>query len=203
MEPQTITFTIPALEKVVAIRDETGGPDAVLLVEVTGTRGSDYAYELSFVPETHVPRHRIEYHGDLTVAVRPEDVEKLSGATVDLESDGLAMNNPNQPVMSPSFDDFDAGTIDGPLAERVALVLERQVNPAIAAHGGGTELVGVEGSDIFLRLLGGCQGCGLASVTLRQGIERILRQAIPELGRIVDVTDHQSGTNPYYESEKK
>ena len=64
-------------------------------------------------------------------------------------------------------------------------------------------LRGVEGDDVYLRLLGGCQGCGLASVTLRQGIEQILRGAIPEIGQVIDVTDHQSGSNPYYEAAKK
>jgi len=89
------------------------------------------------------------------------------------------------------------------MAERVAHVIDHQVNPAIAAHGGAARLAGVEGTDVYLQLLGGCQGCGLAAVTLRQGIERILRNAIPEMGRIVDVTDHQAGTNPYYETAKK
>jgi Fe/S biogenesis protein NfuA len=112
------------------------------------------------------------------------------------------MQNPNRPY-SPMFDTEVAGTLEGPLAEQVATVLTQHVNPAIAAHGGAAELVGVEGHDVFLRLLGGCQGCGLAAVTLRQGIERILRSMIPELGQIVDVTDHASGSDPYYAANKK
>jgi Fe/S biogenesis protein NfuA len=77
------------------------------------------------------------------------------------------------------------------------------VNPAIAAHGGGAELVSIDGTIAYLRLYGGCQGCGLAQVTLRQGIERTLLEAIPELTQVVDVTDHASGENPYIESKKK
>jgi Fe/S biogenesis protein NfuA len=89
------------------------------------------------------------------------------------------------------------------LVDRVQQVLNEQVNPAIAAHGGGAELVSIDGTIAYLRLYGGCQGCGLAQVTLRQGIERTLLEAIPELTQVVDVTDHASGENPYIESKKK
>ena len=78
-------------------------------------------------------------------------------------------------------------------------MLEEQVNPSIAAHGGRADLVAVEDSSVYLRLSGGCQGCGMAKATLSQGIEVILREAIPEIANIVDVTDHADGTNPYYE----
>ncbi|MEX1125067.1 MAG: NifU family protein, partial [Acidimicrobiia bacterium] len=86
---------------------------------------------------------------------------------------------------------------------QVQQVLNEQVNPAIAAHGGGAELVSVDGTIAYLRLYGGCQGCGLAQVTLKQGIERTLIEAIPALTQVVDVTDHASGENPYIESQKK
>jgi Fe/S biogenesis protein NfuA len=96
-----------------------------------------------------------------------------------------------------------AGDLSGPLVDRVQQVLVEQVNPAIAAHGGGAELISIDGTIAYLRLYGGCQGCGLAAVTLKQGIERILLESIPELSQVVDVTDHASGENPYYESQKK
>ena len=89
--------------------------------------------------------------------------------------------------------------LSDPLAQRVVSVLEEQVNPSIAAHGGRADLVAVEEASVYLRLSGGCQGCGMAKATLSQGIEVILREAIPELVNIVDVTDHADGTNPYYE----
>lgn len=201
---QTLTITDPARGKIIEIRDqETADGEAALLLEVTGMQGDDFAYELSFVPLAHVERsHQIERHGGLALALRTEDLPKLGGAILDVKAGGLAMENPNRPA-SPTFDAGAFGTLDGSLAERVATVVAQQVNPAIASHGGAAELVGVEGQDVYLRLLGGCQGCGLASVTLRQGIEQILRQVIPDLGQIVDVTDHQAGANPYYESEKK
>jgi Fe/S biogenesis protein NfuA len=85
----------------------------------------------------------------------------------------------------------------------VLAVLDRDVNPSIAAHGGHAELVGIEGATAYLRLGGGCQGCGMATVTLSQGIEVAITNAVPEIDAIVDVTDHASGRNPYFEPAKK
>jgi Fe/S biogenesis protein NfuA len=200
----TLTITDPALAKIIEIRDQEAADDeVVLLLEVTGMRDDEFTYALSFVPRTHVKRScRIERHGDLGLALRNEDLDKLDGATLDMRAGGLAMDNPNRPA-SPTFEPGSLGTLEGSMAERVAHVIDHQVNPAIAAHGGAARLVGVEGTDVYLQLLGGCQGCGLAAVTLRQGIERILRGSIPEIGQIVDVTDHQAGANPYYETAEK
>ena len=86
------------------------------------------------------------------------------------------------------------------IRDRVEAVLREEINPAVAAHGGVIDLVGVERNQVFLRMGGGCQGCGMATATLRQGVERILRRAVPDIGAILDTTDHAAGTNPYYES---
>ncbi len=93
--------------------------------------------------------------------------------------------------------------LDTDLARRVMAVLDRDVNPSIASHGGHAELAAVEGATAYLRLGGGCQGCGMATVTLSQGIEVAITQAVSEIDRVVDVTDHASGTNPYFEQAKK
>ena len=81
-------------------------------------------------------------------------------------------------------------------------MLDEQITPAIAGHGGRAELVAVEDGIAYLRLGGGCQGCGMATVTLSQGIEVAILDAVPELTGVVDVTDHASGTNPFFESAK-
>jgi len=78
-------------------------------------------------------------------------------------------------------------------------LFEKEVNPAIASHGGKVELADVEGTKILLRLSGGCQGCSSATVTLRQGIEKSIRAALPDITEIIDITDHAAGTNPYYQ----
>ncbi len=81
---------------------------------------------------------------------------------------------------------------------KVEEILNSMINPAIAAHGGQIELIDVKHNDIFIRMSGGCQGCASSKATLKQGVERTLRQEIPDLGGIYDVTDHAGGENPYY-----
>lgn len=85
------------------------------------------------------------------------------------------------------------------IRDRVEQVLRDEINPAVAAHGGHISLVEVQRNRVFLRMGGGCQGCGMATATLRQGVERALRRAVPQIGAILDTTDHAAGTNPYYE----
>lgn len=92
---------------------------------------------------------------------------------------------------------------DDALYERVAEVFAHRINPMVAGHGGRVDLIDVQDAVVMLRLAGGCQGCGMADVTLRQGIETTLRQVVPEVQGIVDVTDHASGANPYIAASKK
>jgi len=92
---------------------------------------------------------------------------------------------------------------DDALYERVAQLFDEQVNPMVARHGGRVELIDVQDAVVMLRMGGGCQGCGMADVTLRQGIEGMLAQHIPEVRGIVDITDHTSGANPYFQASKK
>lgn len=92
---------------------------------------------------------------------------------------------------------------DDELYERVHDLFETMVNPMVARHGGHVELIDVQDAVVMLRMGGGCQGCGMASVTLRQGIEGIMSQHLPEVKGIVDITDHAQGANPYFESAKK
>ncbi len=96
-----------------------------------------------------------------------------------------------------------AAADDEALYGRVADFFEAEINPAIARHGGYVELIDVQDGVVMLRLGGGCQGCGMADVTLRQGIEASLREHLPEVAGIVDVTDHAAGTNPYVTASKK
>jgi Fe-S cluster biogenesis protein NfuA len=92
---------------------------------------------------------------------------------------------------------------DDALYEQVTKVFEDQVNPMVARHGGRVELIDVQDGVVMLRMGGGCQGCGMADVTLRQGIEGMLGQLVPAIRGIVDITDHTSGANPYFQAAKK
>jgi len=94
-------------------------------------------------------------------------------------------------------------TADDALYERVADLFESQVNPMVARHGGRVELIDVQDAVVMVRMAGGCQGCGMADVTLRQGIEAMLNQHVPEIKGIVDITDHTAGSNPYFAAAKK
>jgi len=89
------------------------------------------------------------------------------------------------------------------IREKVQVLFNTEINPMVAQHGGIVELIDVKGSDVYIRLGGGCQGCGMADVTLKQGIETAIRQVVPEVDEILDVTDHASGRNPYYTPSKK
>lgn len=192
-----------ALDMIVQLRDQEPGDDEYALsVAVAGINGMQFSYDLSFVAVSDAGEsHHVERHGDLALVIPRDDIEKLDGASLELTEQGLSMNNPNSPAPPPMAE--PRGDLTGPLADRVQQVIADQVNPAIAAHGGAAELVSVDDDTAYLRLSGGCQGCGMAQVTLSQGIERILKDSIPELVGVVDVTDHASGDNPYYEQAKK
>ncbi len=202
-DTNALTIAPDALEMIRQLRDqEPGDNEFALSIEVTGFRGPQFSYELAFVElDSKKADWTEERHGDMAVIYPEIDREKLDGAALELTDQGLVMNNPNSPA--PPEMTAPAGDLEGPLVERVQQVITQQVNPAIASHGGGAELVSIDGTIAYLRLFGGCQGCGLAQVTLKQGIERILLESIEELTQVVDVTDHASGDDPYYQSQKK
>ena len=91
---------------------------------------------------------------------------------------------------------------EGDLKWAISDLLDREINPAVAAHGGFIELIDVKRNNVYLRLGGGCQGCGAADVTLKQGIEKAIRSLAPLVGEILDTTDHAAGRNPYYQQAK-
>lgn len=189
---------------------EAESDQLALWVEVIGEAGGEYSYDIWFQAAADAdPADAVQHSDDLSVVIAGSSVDKLRGATLDLDAGtgGLVIVNPNRPAASPAMGDRPPADLSGDVPQRVMQVLEEQINPAIASHGGQASLVAVEEEDdghvAYLRLSGGCQGCGLASVTLSQGIEVALRDAVPEIVRVVDVTDHASGDNPYFESAKK
>jgi NFU1 iron-sulfur cluster scaffold homolog, mitochondrial len=88
------------------------------------------------------------------------------------------------------------------IKQKVQEVLDRQINPSVASHGGFVDLINIENNNVYIRMGGGCQGCGAADMTLKMGIERMIREAIPSIGAVLDVTDHAGGSNPYYAPSK-
>ena len=84
------------------------------------------------------------------------------------------------------------------LNTKVQELIDTMINPAVAGHGGFVELIDVQDSRVYLQMGGGCQGCGAADITLKAGIERLIKEELPEVTEVLDTTDHGSGANPYY-----
>jgi Fe/S biogenesis protein NfuA len=200
-----LTVTDAAREKVLEVRAEETEPDTLALwVEVSGEAAGAYTYTMEFRPINDAGAvDVVQRHDDLSIVLDGDSLDKLSGATLDFTGGGMVMQNPNHPTPPAPSAPRPEADLSSPLAQQVVAVLEAEINPAIAAHGGRADLVAVDDAVAYLRLSGGCQGCGLASVTLSEGIEVAILDAIPEITKVVDVTDHASGTNPFFESAKK
>ncbi len=165
-----------------------------------GVGANGFLYETAFLRPGDVDEgDHVEDHGGLPVTIPQDSIENLAGAVLDIGTDpnapGLVLRNPNVPTPT-----IGGGRIElsGTASEKVDQLLREHINPSIAAHGGVASLVGVEGETAFLELGGGCQGCGLAAMTLRQGIETAILDNVPEITDVVDVTDHAAGVNPFY-----
>jgi Fe/S biogenesis protein NfuA len=186
---------------------EPGADDLGLWIEVNGQAGDTYTYEIWFQALAEAgPNEVVQRHDDLSVVIPAKSIDRLRGAKLDVTDAGLAIDNPNRPEpvpASPSMRQAPTGDLGGDVAQRLIQVLNEQINPSIAMHGGSAELIAVEDDVAYVRLSGGCQGCGLAAVTLSQGIEVAIKDSVPEISRVVDVTDHSQGSNPYYEPAKK
>ncbi len=188
-----------------ALSEEESPEKLALWIEVAGDDGRSYSYDVFF------QEFGFRGSGDLVVEVGevkvviPADfASALDGATLDIGDDGeLSIANPNVPERAENFPDFGPEALTSDIALKVSGILDSDVNPSIAAHGGYAELVGVVGSKAYVLMGGGCQGCGLAAVTLSQGIATAIQEAVPEIEQVVDVTNHAAGNNPYYQPAKK
>ncbi len=190
-----VTFTEDAKAHVVGFLAEESEPLAVRL-EVLDSSPLAPKYDLSLIEESEKESDdEIYEQGGFEVVVPKSSVDLLQDARVDwvesMQGSGFKVENPN---IVPIGD----GLAEGPVADRVKQVIEMQVNPAIASHGGSVTLIEVRDDVVYLEMMGGCQGCGMAAVTLAQGIRRIIMENVPEVRDIVDVTNHDAGDNPYY-----
>lgn len=189
-----------------ALAQEPDPERLALWLEVRGVDQGQYVYDLYFQAAADAGDDDIVTQSDdLVVVVPVGSADRLRGARLEWSDEGeggLVLVNPNvpepdMPALAPEV--LAAGT-GGPIGSRVTVVLDQVVNPSIAAHGGRADLVAMDedGGVAYLRLSGGCQGCAMSRMTLTQGIETALRQEVPELTGVVDVTDHADGANPYY-----
>ena len=191
MSDPVLRFDEGATSKLVEMRDAGRFQDSGLRVAVE-EEGAAFRYQIEIVDldtrtdaDEVVECERVPFFVDLSSAPR------LRGAELqyvdELSGGGFKFDNPNRPRL-----------LDNPLAARVQRVLDDEINPGVAAHGGRVSLVNVEDERVYIRFGGGCQGCGMVDVTLRDGVIGTLQRSVPEISEVLDTTDHESGDNPYY-----
>jgi Fe/S biogenesis protein NfuA len=197
-----VSFTPSARQQLELVLARQQSP-AALRILVKNPGGSSPQYDMAIESADAVrPGDTLVDAGGLRVVVDAQSLSGIDGATVDFRYDPLQPGFLVEPPQPPQIHVPDAFDAADPLAAQVQSVIEHHVNPGIASHGGRAELVGVKDDVVYVALGGGCQGCSMASVTLKQGIEQILKQAIPRIKAVVDATDHAHGNNPFYTAEK-
>ena len=195
-----VEFTDLAREKVLGFLESDSDTRLAVRIHVASPSPLDPRYDITLIEHHEKSEEDLVFDDPgFEVVMDPESAKILDGARIDwiealLES-GLKVENPN-------LEPIGSKPLEGPLADRVQQAIDQYVNPGVAQHGGHVTLVEVRDNIVYLQMGGGCQGCGMASVTLSQGIDRILREQVPEIAGIQDVTNHAAGDSPYITAEK-
>ncbi len=188
-----LEVTKTAQEKIQGVIEAEDVEVEGLRIGIEGRSATAFQYSLGLATETEEDDIVIEM-GTFKVLVDAKSAADLKGAVIDyvedLNSSGFKIENPNTPAW------------DNPKAQKIQELIDERINPAVAAHGGQIELLNVEDEAIYIHMGGGCQGCGMANVTLKHGIEAMIQEVFPEIKQVIDTTDHASGTNPYYSAGK-
>ena len=166
------------------------GVELILRVEIVGRGPKGFQYDLQFVSREDGKEEDLELDVDgMPVLVAARSVQYLEGTTLDyketLMGGGFSFENPN-----PLWVDE--------LSKAVAEIIASEVNPVVASHGGHVDLIGVDDGKAIIAFGGGCQGCGMVDVTLKQGVEVMIKDNVPGISEVIDATDHAAGTNPFY-----
>ena len=192
-EEPLLTVTEAAQEKIHAVIEAEEVEVEGLRISIQGKTATAFQYSLGLATEAQ-PEDIVVECEKFNVLVDAESAPDLKGAVIDyvddLNTSGFNIENPNTP------------TWDNPKAQKIQELIDERINPAVAAHGGQIELLNVDDDSIYIHMGGGCQGCGMANVTLKHGIEAMIQEVFPEIKHVVDTTDHASGTNPYYSPSK-
>jgi Fe/S biogenesis protein NfuA len=181
-----------ARRKILDLMSKEQRQDLALRFGIEGRGPGGFRYRLGFVPRSERSEGDQEIDGGgFVFLIDAVSAPSLEGVEIDyvetLQESGFKIDNPNSPWTDPK-------------AREVQRVLDQDINPAVASHGGYVVLHDVQGDVALIELHGGCQGCGMAAVTLRQGIEVRIKEMVPGIREVVDVTDHARGANPYYAS---
>lgn len=183
-----LTFTENAQQRIADFLDQQRS-EGVAALRIAGNRAEHKLWLVK--PEDRHDSDRTFSAGSFDVYMDPLSAGNLEGATVDFV-EGVMQSGFRVYFPSPAWDD--------PVAQAVQDVLDRHINPGVAGHGGSVALEGVERNAAIIRFGGGCQGCGAADMTLKHGVERMIREHVPQVERIIDATDHAAGENPYFAS---
>ncbi len=190
----TIAATDYALTRIEQVRANRKQPDAGVRIAITGRQDGRFTYDLSLVPAGEEREGELVVDGPAGVrfTMPLESAPYLDGITLDADrlSGALKVDNPN-----PLWVDE--------LARDVQRLLDEEINPSVAAHGGHIDLLDVSDEVAFIHMGGGCQGCGMAEVTLGQGVRVAILERFPQIAEVRDTTDHAQGANPYYQAAKK
>ncbi len=193
-----IDITDAALAKLIELRDEEPDADQLgLRLEIASAPGESFRYELGFEEYlTAAFTDEVRTHGGLKVMIPGRDVDALQGATLDYtDSQGLVIRNPNRP----SAPKVEGLTSDDELSAEIEAVLATDINPALASHGGFVTYVGHDGEGtVYLTMGGGCHGCSMSRMTMLEGVQTMLVDAVSGVQAVKDLTDHSTGENPYY-----
>jgi Fe/S biogenesis protein NfuA len=193
-----IEITPEALAKLKELRDAEPEADTLgLRLELVSGPGEDFRYDLSFDEFLSAAfTDEVRTHDGLKVIIPQRDQDLLRGATLDhTASQGLVIRNPNRPA-APVIEGL---TSDDELSAEIEAMVAGEVNPALAAHGGFVTYVGHDGDGtVYMTMGGGCHGCSMSKLTMLDGVQTMLSEAIPAVQRVKDLTDHTTGENPYY-----
>ena len=191
-----ITVTAAALEKMKFFLRDKGPESWGIRIVVKAT--NDYAFSMVQL-ENVQPSDQIHEEGGVPLIIDEISARFLEGATVDfIESDAGSGFKVEKPVPTISIPKNLTLDMDDPLTKRVHEIIEKDINPGIASHGGVARLRGLQDNVVYLEMGGGCQGCAQSVATLRMGIETRIKEIVPEILEVIDVTDHSMGENPYY-----
>lgn len=193
-----ITITPEAIEQLMELRaDEDDADELGLRLAIASQPGEEFRYDLSFEEFLKAAfTDEVRTHEGLKVIIPADDVELLTGATLDFTStQGLVIRNPNKPA-APNVDGLVS---DDELSAEIETVISAEVNPALAAHGGFVTYVGHDGEGTaYLTMGGGCHGCSMSKMTMLDGVQAMLAEQIEAIERVRDLTDHSTGENPFY-----
>lgn len=192
-----ITFSDAAGERIRSYLEDDDDSNLAVRVSVQNANPVAPEYEMAVIdPDEHLEGDIELDGGGFDVVVDPESARILDGTSIDwvesLHGAGFKFENPN-------IKPLGSEPLEGPVADRVKRVIDERVNPGVAMHGGQVQLVDIRDDVVYVSMSGGCQGCGMAGVTLAQGIKEMIREAVPEVVDVRDVTDHAEGSSPYYD----